>query len=330
VPAWKIIPAITYGNTVVFKPATSTPHTGLLFCEILHEAGLPDGVVNYISGSGANVGDALIANPNIQGVSFTGSSEVGLQIYQRVAQREKFVKLQLELGGKNSMIVLEDAEMERALEDALIACFTNCGQRCTATSRIILEKKIANKFTEMFVERVQKLKVGNGLEEDVEIGPVSDKKQYETIVKYLQIGQDEGAEILCGGRVLTDGKYEKGYFIEPTVFGKVNPDMRISTEEIFGPVVCLITVNDFLEAIDVANNVPYGLAASIYTNNQKKANLFLDRIEAGMAHVNSPTVQNEIGMPFGGIKKSGFGPKENGKTNIEFYTEVKSIYIKYL
>ncbi len=330
VPAWKIVPAIVYGNTVLFKPATSTPHTGLLFCEILQEAGLPDGVVNYITGRGADIGNAIINHPSIQGVSFTGSTEVGLDIYQRAAKSGRFIRAQLELGGKNPMIILKDADLQLARDDAFTACFTNCGQRCTASSRIILEKEIAGKFTEMFVEKIKRLKIGNGLEDDVQVGPITNKRQYETVLKYLQIGRDEGAKVLCGGRPLTEGKYAKGYFVEPTIFAGVRPDMRIATEEIFGPVVCLVTVDDFSQAMKVANNISYGLSASIYTNDQRKAHRFLDEIESGMAHVNSPSVFNETNMPFGGIKMSGFGPRENGKTNIEFYTEIKSMYIRHI
>lgn len=329
VPAWKIVPAITYGNTVVFKPATSTPHTSLIFCEILKEAGLPDGVVNYVTGIGAEIGDEMIVNQYVHGVSFTGSTDVGLNIYKVAGKSDRFIRLQLELGGKNSMIVLEDADIELALNDTFTACFTNCGQRCTATSRIILEKKIADKFTEMLVKRIKKLKIGNGLEKDVQIGPMTDKKQYETVIKYLQIGIEEGAKVLCGGEALTDGKYKKGYFIKPTIFADVKPDMRISMEEIFGPVICLITVDNFSEAMKVANSVPYGLSSSLYTNDQKKAHQFLNEIESGMAHVNSPSIMNETNMPFGGIRKSGFGPRENGKTNVEFFTEIKSMYIRY-
>jgi len=330
VPAWKIVPAIVYGNTVVFKPATSTPHTGLLLCEILQEAGLPEGVVNYITGRGSTIGDAIISHPCIQGISFTGSTEVGLNIYQHAAKSGRFVRIQLELGGKNPMIILDDADLNLALKDAFTACFTNCGQRCTASSRIILERGIAGKFTEMFVERTKRLKIGNGLENDVQIGPITDKRQYETVIRYLEIGREEGAKVLCGGKPLIEGKYAKGYFVEPTIFGGVRPDMRIATEEIFGPVVCLLTVDNFSQAMKVANGVAYGLSASIYTNDQRKAHRFLNEIASGMAHVNSPSVLNETNMPFGGIKRSGFGPRENGKTNIEFYTEIKSMYIRHI
>ena len=330
VPVWKIVPAIVYGNTVVFKPATSTPHTGLVFCEILKEAGLPDGVVNYITGFGAEIGNELISNFHIKGVSFTGSTETGFRIYQRAAGNKKFIRLQLELGGKNPMVVLKDADLKLSLNDVFTASFTNCGQRCTATSRIILEKEISDEFTVEFVKRTKGLKVGNGLKDGVQVGAIADKKQYDTIIKYLQIGKDEGAEILCGGRALTEGEYANGNFIEPTIFGNVKQDMRIAREEIFGPVVCLIIADNFEEAMEVANNVDYGLSASIYTNDQKKAHHFLENIESGMAHVNSPSVSNESNMPFGGIKNSGFGPRENGETNIDFFTEQKSMYIRYL
>lgn len=327
IPCWKIAPALVAGNTVVFKPATLTPWTARLVVEMFQQAGLPAGVLNMVIGSGGGVGEEFINNPSVRAISFTGSNDVGTHIYNQGAKR--MVKVQCEMGGKNPVLVLEDANLELAVEGTAQGAFGSTGQRCTATSRAIVVESIADQFVKHLVERTKRLRVGNGLEETTDIGPSVDKSQLETVLKYLEVGKKEGAKLLCGGERLTGPAFDKGYFVAPTVFDHVTPEMTIAQEEIFGPVLCVIRVKDFEEGLAVANNVKYGLTSSIYTNDASRIFQFIDEIETGITHVNSPTVGGEAHLPFGGIKGTGMGWREQGKTAIDFYTELKTVYVDY-
>lgn len=327
VPCRKITPALIAGNTVVFKPASFTPLIGLKFVEILNEAGIPEGVLNFITGSGSSLGDELITNPSIKAISFTGSTAVGLKINEKaIATR---AKVQLEMGGKNPALILEDADLELAADEVSFAAFSCSGQWCTSTSRAIIMESIKDRFIGLLLERVKKIKLGDGLKSGITMGPLAGESQLKTVMDYIELGKKEGASIIIGGRHLTDSPYDKGYFIEPTVFTDVKPEMRIAQEEIFGPVLSIITVKSFEEGIKIANNIKYGLSSSIYTNDMAKALKFIKETEAGLTHVNLPTAYKEPQLPFGGIKASGVGLPEAGETGIEFFTEHKTVYINY-
>lgn len=327
IPSWKIFPALLCGNTVVFKPATDTPATAFLFVEILLEAGIPEGVVNLVFGRGGEVGEALLAHPDIAGISFTGSSEIGKRIAEVCGQSLK--RCSLELGGKNGQIVLSDADLDLALDGVLWGAFGTTGQRCTATSRLILEEKIYDQFIEMVVERTKKLKLGNGLKEDTDVGPLINENQRETVHQYVEIGKKEGAKLVCGGKPYTEGECAKGYFYEPTIFIDVKPEMRIAQEEIFGPVLSVIKVRDLAEAIQVLNGTRYGLSSSIYTRSVNKAFNAVSEIAAGITYVNAPTIGAECHLPFGGVKDTGNGHREGGWTVYEIFSELKTVYIDY-
>lgn len=323
----KITPALMAGNTVVFKPASFTPLTGLRFMELMIEAGLPEGVINFITGSGAEVGSELVNNPAIQAISFTGSTEVGQEIYRQAAKR--MVKVQLEMGGKNAALVLEDADRELAANDISLAAYNCSGQWCTSTSRAIIMKNIEKEFTELLLDKARRIKVGNGLDPQITMGPLAGKSQLERALTYIEAGKREGAKLLLGGHRLTGPPYERGFFLEPTIFSEVTPEMRIAQEEIFGPILSLITVGSFQEALEVTNEVRYGLSSSIYTGDLSKAQEFIKEIEVGLTHVNLPTSYKEPQLPFGGIKYSGAGLPEGGKTGMEFFTEHKTVYLNY-
>jgi len=327
VPCRKITPALIAGNTVVFKPASFTPLIGLKFVEILNEAGIPKGVINFITGSGSGIGDELITNPFIKAVSFTGSTSVGLKINENASHNR--IKAQLEMGGKNPALILEDADLELAADQVCLAAFSCSGQWCTSTSRVILMESIKDRFIELLRERIKMIKLGDGLKLEVTMGPLAGESQLKTVLDYIELGKKEGASILTGGRHLTESPYDKGYFIEPTVFTDVKPDMRIAQEEIFGPVLSIITVKSFEEGITTANNIKYGLSSSIYTNDMAKALKFIKKTEVGLAHVNLHTAYKEPQLPFGGVKASGVGLPEAGETGIEFFTEHKTVYINY-
>jgi aldehyde dehydrogenase (NAD+) len=326
IPVRKIFPALLTGNAVVFKPASFTPMSGLKIIEILAGCDLPPGVVNFVTGSGEIFGDEIAGNPLVKGISFTGSTEVGRKIFQQVSGR--MARLQLEMGGKNAAIVLDDADLGRATDEIVSAAFSCTGQRCTAISRVIVVKSFIKKFGDTLIDKVKALKVGDGMLPDTKVGPMIDKLQLDRIMKYVNIGRREGAKLLCGGERLAGREYEKGYFFKPSVFGNVTSSMRIAQEEIFGPVLSIIPVSGFEEALDVANSVRYGLAAAIYTSDLGKACKFVGKMEAGMLHVNMPTL-SEAHLPFGGMKESGFGPYSVGNTAIDFYTQVKSVYVNY-
>ena len=326
IPLWKIAPALVAGNTCVLKPAELTPLCALRIAETFARAGLPAGVLNLVFGAGEEVGDELVQNPNVRAISFTGSTEIGCQIYAGGARRMQ--KIQCEMGGKNPVVILTDADLALATQSVLFGAFASTGQRCTATSRVIIERGVADKFAAMLVERASAFKVGDGLEPGVQTGPSVDDTQMNSVLKYIEIGKTEGALIL-GGHRLTGGAFDKGFFIAPTIFDHVPARARIAQEEIFGPVLSIIRVNDFDEALEAANSCRYGLASSIYTNDASRIFEFIDRIETGITHVNSPTVGGEAHVPFGGIKDTGVGPREVGRTALDFYTEFKTVYIDY-
>ncbi len=326
IPVWKIAPALMAGNTVIFKPASYTPIIGLRLVEILHRAGLPRGVVNCVTGSGAEAGELLIKDERIKAITFTGSTEIGLRIASIVSPR--LTRIQLEMGGKNACIVLDDANLNVFMEGFLSATYGVAGQKCTATSRLIVTKNVRDKVMDRILELVKKIKVGNGLREDVDVGPVVSESQMESILHYIELGKSQGAKLITGGSRLTGEEYDKGFFIQPAIFDEVTPEMDIAQEEIFGPVLSVITVETFDQALDVLNNSKYGLSASIFTNDLSKAFKFIREAKVGVALVNMHTNYNEPHMPFGGIKMSGFGLKEQGRKALEFFTEVKSVYIR--
>ncbi len=327
IPVWKIAPALVAGNTVIFKPASITPFTGTRVVEIFAEAGLPAGVLNMVVGSGSQVGDELVENPTVKAVSFTGSNEVGGKLYAQGARR--LLRCQCEMGGKNPLVVMEDADLGLAVESTVQGAFGSTGQRCTATSRAVVVESVAEEFVRRVVERARKLRVGDGAEPGVDVGPSVDEKQFRTVLQYLEIGRQEGARLCCGGERLKGGAYDRGWFVAPTVFDHVRPNMRIAQEEIFGPVLSVIRVRDFREALEVANGVIYGLSSSVYTQDVSRVFDFVDRIETGIIHVNSPTTGGEAQLPFGGMKGTGVGLREQGRVAIDFFTELKTVYIDY-
>lgn len=326
IPCWKMAPALVAGNTVVFKPASLTTFTGAKVVEIFAQAGIPKGVLNMIIGSGGEVGDELLKNPTVRAVSFTGSNEVGSELYAQGARAMK--KCQCEMGGKNPVVVLADADLALAADACIFGAFASTGQRCTATSRVVIEESIADKFVGMLLERTKKMKVGNGLDPSVDMGPAVDESQMKIDLHFMELG-NKVAKPLCGGVRLTGPGYDRGYFVAPTIYDEVDPDSELAQEEIFGPVLSVIRVKNFDEALEVANGVRYGLSSSIYTNDAAKIFEFIDKIETGITHVNSPTVGGEAQLPFGGMKATGVGLREMGRVAIDFYTELKTVYIDY-
>ncbi len=327
IPSWKLFPALICGNTAVIKPATLTPASVHEFVSALTEAGVPAGVVNIVYGEGAVVGEALLNHPDVCGISFTGSSAVGKRIAEVCGKQLK--RCSLELGGKNAQIVLNDADLSLALEGVIWGAFGTTGQRCTATSRLIVQSGVHDEFLEMVVERAKRLKVGNGLDETVEMGPLVSEGQRQTVHSYVEIGRAEGARLVCGGEPLRGEGYNKGFFYKPTVFAGVKPGMRIAQEEIFGPVLSVIRVESFDEAIEVLNGTMYGLSSSIYTRDINLAVKAIEKIEAGITYVNAPTIGAECHLPFGGVKATGNGHREGGWTAYEIFSELKTVYIDY-
>jgi aldehyde dehydrogenase (NAD+) len=327
IPTWKIFPALTCGNAVVFKPASDVPLTGTALVEILLEAGVPPKAINLVHGTGSGVGTPLVSHPDVDVISFTGSSVVGRKIAEACGRDLK--RVSLELGGKNAQIVMDDADLDLAIEGALWGAFGTTGQRCTATSRLIVHQKIHDRFMEMFLERTEKLKLGYGNDEGVDVGPVINEGQREIIHEYVQVGQKEGARMLCGGEPATDGDLAKGFFYQPTIFVDVTPKMRIAQEEIFGPVVAVLKVKSFDEAIAVLNDTAYGLSSSIYTKDVNNAFRAMRDIEAGITYVNGPTIGAEAHLPFGGVKDTGNGHREGGWTVYEIFSEWKTIYVDF-
>ncbi|HEY7727249.1 MAG TPA: aldehyde dehydrogenase family protein, partial [Candidatus Eisenbacteria bacterium] len=327
IPSWKLFPALVAGNTVVIKPASDTPASAHHLVEILIEAGAPEGVVNIVHGGGSSVGIPLIQHPGVKMVSFTGSSEVGRTIGERCGRTLK--RCSLELGGKNAQIVMEDADLDLALEGALWGAFGTTGQRCTATSRLIVMKQVHDELVERLAARAGALRLGDGLEPETEVGPVVNRGQIERIHSYVEIGKEEGAKLLTGGAPAEEGELRQGFFYRPTIFDGVRPEMRIAQEEIFGPVLSVITVSSLAEAIRVLNGTVYGLSSSIYTRDVNRAMLAIRDLEAGITYINGPTIGAEVQLPFGGVKETGNGHREGGPTVIDAFTEWKSVYIDY-
>jgi aldehyde dehydrogenase (NAD+) len=327
IPSWKIIPALVCGNTVVFKPATLTPLSAINFVKILEEAGVPKGVVNIVTGGGGEVGDAILNNPHVRVISFTGSTEVGRHVNEAAAPT--FKKVHLEMGGKNVCMIMDDANLELAVDGCLWGGFGTTGQRCTATSRVVVHEKVYKKFLDAFVERAKSLKIGDGIDESVQMGPAVSESQLKTDMDYVKIGKDEGAKLLCGGNRLDKGAYAKGFFHEPTVFADVNANMRIAKEEIFGPVVSVIPCSSLEQAIEIGNDVEYGLSASIYTQDLNRAFTAMRELYTGIFYVNAPTIGAEVHLPFGGTKNTGNGHRESGIAALDLFSEWKSIYVDY-
>jgi aldehyde dehydrogenase (NAD+) len=327
IPAWKIAPALLEGNAVVFKPASLTPATAALLVRAFEEAGLPPGCLNLVYGSGGTVGNAIVGDKRVRAISFTGSNEVGLALHVQAAKR--LARTQLEMGGKNPVIVLADADLDQAAEAATMGAFGSTGQRCTATSRVVIERSVHEAFTQKLLARVRAIKVGDGLADPAAMGPVVDEKQFKSVLDEIENAKKEGAKLLAGGERIGAPGPDTGYFIQPTVFDQVRPEMRLAREEVFGPVLAIIPVSDAEEAFKVANAVEYGLSSSVYTRDIQRVMQYAERIETGMLHVNSPTVGGEAQAPFGGMKMTGLGGREMGATGPEFFCELKTVYVDY-
>jgi alpha-ketoglutaric semialdehyde dehydrogenase len=327
IPCWKAMPALVCGNTVVFKPAEDTPACATKLIEIFEEAGLPEGVINLVHGLGEEAGKALVEHPDVDLVSFTGSSETGAFVGSTCGRTHK--RVCLEMGGKNAQIVMEDADLELALDGAVWGAFGTAGQRCTATSRLLLHRDIKEKFTIILKERTSQLRLGAGTDPNIDIGPIINEKQLQRVSQYMDIAREEGAKVLMGGEILTDGELKDGYFFQPTILDGVTPDMRVAREEIFGPVVALIEVSSFEEAIAILNDTPYGLSSSIYTRDINRAFAAMRDIEAGITYINGPTIGAEVHLPFGGVKQTGNGHREAGTTVLDVFTEWKTVYVDF-
>ncbi len=327
VPSWKIFPALIGGNTIVWKPAEDSPRTAYEFVRIFEEAGLPPGALNVVFGYGEEAGRPLVEHPKIDMISFTGSTEVGREVYTRAAQ--KLIRVHLEMGGKNPIIVMDDADLDLAVDAIVWSAFGTTGQRCTACSRLIVHEPVYEKLIEQLVADTEALRLGNGLEPSVQVGPVVNESQLRKIETYVEIGKNEGAKLLLGGERATEGDLAKGYFYKPTIFVDVTPEMRIFREEIFGPVLSVVKARDYDEAIRLANDTTYGLSSSIFTRNVNLAMRAIEDLEAGITYINHGTIGAEIHLPFGGVKDTGNGGREAGLAAIDEYTEWKSVYIDY-
>ncbi|MFN2468285.1 MAG: aldehyde dehydrogenase family protein [Gaiellaceae bacterium] len=327
IPSWKIAPAIVCGNTVVFKPATDTPLLGERFVELLDEAGLPKGVVNVVHGGGGAVGDRLVRHPDVPVITLTGSRETGVEVMRNAAEGLKHVHL--ELGGKNAIVVLDDADLDLAVEGILWSAFGTSGQRCTAASRVIVHEAVYDAVQSRLVASAERMRLGPGWEPDTDVGPVINERALEKIHSYTQIGKDEGARLLTGGEVATGNGLDRGWFYRPTIFGDVDPGMRIAQEEIFGPTTALIRVRDADEAIRVANGVRFGLSSSIFTRDVNTAFRAMRDLQTGITYVNAGTIGAEVHLPFGGTKDTGNGHREAGQAALDVFTEWKSIYVDY-
>ncbi len=327
IPAWKSMPALICGNTVVLKPAEDTPLSAWNFVSVLEEAGIPPGVVNLVAGYGPDNGAPLVRHPGVKVVSFTGSSEIGRDVAQACAGTFKHVCL--EMGGKNVIMVMEDANLDLAIEGAIWGAFGTTGQRCTATSRLVVHKDVYKQFIARLVERAQKLRVGNGLDSSIQVGPLINESQLRTVENYIEVGKKEGAKLLCGGHRLSGSGFDRGWFFAPTVFGDCAPKMRVAQEEIFGPVVSVIPCDGLDHAIEIANGIVYGLSSAIYTRDVNRAFKAMRDLETGIFYVNAPTIGAETHLPFGGTKQTGNGHREAAVSAIDFYSEWKSVYIDY-
>jgi alpha-ketoglutaric semialdehyde dehydrogenase len=327
IASWKMLPALVAGNTVVIKPGEDASVSTYNLVECLIEAGLPPGVVNIVTGYGPSAGQPLVEHPDVPVISFTGSTDTGRKVYEIGARLLK--RVSLEMGGKNPLIVMPDADLDLALDGIVWAAFGTTGQRCTATSRLIVHRAVHDQLVERVVARAKTLRVGNGLHAETEMGPLVNAKQVGRVMGYIELGQQEGAKMLCGGHQLTDGEHAHGYFIAPTVFDGVTPQMRIAREEIFGPVLSVITVDSLDEAVAVANDVAYGLSSSVYTRDINAAFQAMQKLQAGIVYINAPTIGAEIHLPFGGVKATGNGHREAGPTMLDVFSEWKSVYIDY-
>jgi alpha-ketoglutaric semialdehyde dehydrogenase len=327
IPSWKIAPALVAGNTVVFKPATDTPALGQRFVELLDEAGVPKGVVNIVHGGGGAVGDPLVRHPDVRVISLTGSRDTGVKVLEAAADGLKHVHL--ELGGKNAIIVMDDADLDLALDGILWSAFGTSGQRCTATSRVIVHESLYEALADRLVERAEALRLGPGWEDETDVGPVINGAALDKIHSYTQIGKSEGATLLTGGEIATEGELEKGFYYRPTIFGDVEPDMRIAQEEIFGPTLSLIRFQDESDAFRISNGIRYGLSSSIFTRDVNRAFRAMRDLEAGITYVNAGTIGAEVHLPFGGVKETGNGHREAGQAALDVFTEWKSVYVDY-
>lgn len=326
IPIWKLAPALVAGNTVVFKPAEETPVCATRLVEIFEEAGLPPGVLNLVHGFGKTAGEPLVRHPGVDGISFTGSNAVGEHLAVLCAQQHK--EFMMETGGKNPIIIMDDANLSLAVEGAIWGAFGTTGQRCTAASRLIVHNGIYNVFLEAFTRKAKQLKIGNGLNPANQVGPIISKAQHEKVLNYIEIGKKEGATLHLGGSAYTQGDCAHGTFIEPTIFTDVTPKMRIAQEEIFGPVVSIIRTTDLGAAIDIANDIPFGLSAAIYSQDVNKTAIAERDLDAGLVYINASTIGAEIQLPFGGTKHTGAGPREAGGRGgaLDLYTKWKIIY----
>ena len=327
IPTWKMFPALVCGNSVIFKPAEDVPHTGTLLVEILLDAGLPPEVIQLLHGTGEDVGAPLVEHPDVPLISFTGSTATGSLVGATCGRMHK--RLSLEMGGKNAQIVLDDADLDLALEGALWGAFGTTGQRCTATSRLILQKGIHDNFIGMLVERTKALKLGDGRKKGTDVGPVINEAALRKIEHYVDVGQAGGADIVCGAKRPTGDGLDAGLFYEPTIFTHVEPNQRIAYEEIFGPVLSVIRVSTVDEAFAVNNAVPYGLSSSVYTNDVNVSFRALEELDNGITYINAPTIGAEAHLPFGGVKQTGNGHREGGWEVYEFYSETKVGYVDY-
>lgn len=326
IPVWKSGAALISGCTMVFKPASLTPLCAARLIEVYHDAGIPPGVINLVTGSGGTVGDAIANNPDIKAISFTGGTIAGRDVYEKAAKR--LAACELELGGKNPQMVMEDANLDLALEGVLFGAFGTAGQRCTATSRLIVHEKVYDEMVSRLVKKAQGLRLGDPTDPKSDVGPVSSEDQVRTVMNYIDIGKREGARLLTGGKRLTDKEHAGGYFIEPTIF-EAKHGMRITKEEIFGPVLSVIKVKDFDEAIRVANDVEYGLSSSIYTRDINRAFKAMEALEVGICYINAPTIGAEVHLPFGGTKNTGNGKREAGTVAVDEFTEWKTVFVDY-
>lgn len=327
IPAWKLAPCLIAGNTVVYKPASSTPLSAVKLVEIFEEAGLPPGVLNLITGPGGSVGNTLVEDPRVGGISFTGSTPVGTAITARASELLK--KVQCEMGGKNAAIILNDADLDKAVPGVVQGAFGSTGQRCTATSRAIVEDGIYDDFMDELLKQTTALTIGDGLDETKDVAPLSSKNQLDTVLEYIGIGTEEGARLTFGGHQLQDGEFADGYYVEPTIFTDVKPDMRIAQEEIFGPVLSVFKASDITDAVNISNSVEFGLSSSVYTKDLTQAYQYINTAHTGMVHVNAPTLGGEVHLPFGGLGSSGIGQREQGTEGFDFFSETITVYIDH-
>lgn len=327
IPARKIAPALITGNTVVFKPSSDTPLIAFRLVEALLDAGIPKGVINFVTGKSSDIGDLLVTHEAVKAVTFTGSTAAGEDIHSKSSFT---TRTQMELGGKNPIIIMDDADLDLAATLTVNGAFSLTGQACTGTSRVIVMNSVKEEFLNKLIEKTDKLKIGSGFEDGVKIGPLVNQRQLKNVLKFVEAGSEDGACLIYGGNQLTEGEYGKGYYVQPAIFTEVQPNMRIAQEEIFGPVVAVIEVSTYEEALQIANGVDYGLSASIVTNNLKIASDFTKNIQAGTVKVNRTTTGNLINAPFGGYKKSSTATfRESGRVGLEFFTQMKTVYVGY-